>query len=249
MRNTTIPVRFIGSYGTDRLKLDALFGYKMPIFYGTKEDETKLRSAVEMYNLLFDENDVVTGYSDYDKQFNRNHYRSYNNKKATSKRTIMFLQLAQNNIKYMEYCYNAIHIDQFFMKMLYRKDNVVKQYFQTFNLIEKYNQLGNLYQDDFFTRIDAVWGAKIQNLNQSIDAIPEQAKNDRIGRYRYQLEKYFDLKDIKMTKEQNLILKEIDEIAFLKEANEKTLSYVYLRSDLENADAEMIKILKKVMAL
>ena len=161
----------------------------------------------------------------------------------------MFLQLAQNNVKYMEYCYNAIHIDKFFVKMLYRKADVVKQYFQTYNLIEKYEQLGNLYQDDNFTRIDAVWGAKIQNLNQYINAIPEKAKDSTIGRYRYQLEKYFDLKNIEMTKEQKLIVKEIEEIAFLKQANEDILQYVYVRSDLENANPQLIKILKKVMAL
>jgi len=250
MRNTTIPVRYVGSYGTDRIKLDVLFGYRMPIFYGTKEDESKLRSAVEMYNLLFNSNDVVTGYSDYDKKFQHNHYRrSYNDKKPVEKRSIMFLQLAQNNIKYMEYCKNAIHIDLFNVKMLYRKADVVKQYFQTYNLIEKYEALGSLYQDDFFTRIDAVWGAKIQNLNKYINAIPEQAKDSTIGRYRYQLEKYFDLKDVEMSKEQKLVVKEIEEIAFLKQANEGTLRYIYLRDNLENADKELVKILKKVMAL
>jgi hypothetical protein len=149
----------------------------------------------------------------------------------------------------MEFCKKAIHIDQFYLKMLYRKADVVKQYFQTYNLIEKYEALGSLYQDSNFTRIDAVWGAKIQNLNQYIDAIPEKAKDNTIGRYRYQLEKYFDLKDIEMTKEQKQIVKEIEDIAFLKQMNENTLKFIYLRDNLENVDNELISILKKVMAL
>jgi hypothetical protein len=248
MRNTTIPVRFVGSYGTDRIKLDALFNYNMPIFYGTKEDESKLRDAINIYGILFNENDIVYNYSSYDKQFNTGR-RGYRSSKPDSKRSIMFLQLAQNNIKYMEYCKNAIHIDKFFVKMLYRKEAVVRQYFQTYAMIEKYNNLGDFYQDDFFSRIDAVWGAKIQNLNKMIEAIPEKAKDSTIGYDRHRLGRYFNLEGIEMTKEQKAILKEIEEIEFLKQANAETLRFINLRNDLETANAELITILQKVMAL
>lgn len=248
MRNTTIPVRFVGSYGTDRIQLDNLFKYNMPIFYGTKEDEYKLKKAYEMYGLLFNEHDVVHGYDSYNKKFSTGR-RSYSSTKTNDKRSIMFLQLAQNNVKYMEYCKNAMHIDKFLVKMLYRKESVVKQYFQTYALIEKYNALGDLYRDDNFSRIDVVWGAKIADLNTLIEAIPEKAKDTTIGYSKHTLSNYFDLSNIEMTKEQKLIEKEIDEIAFLKQANAETLKYIYLRDDLKNADNELIKILQKVMAL
>ena len=249
MRNTTIPVRYVGSYGTDRVQLDKLFKYNMPIFYGTKEDETKLREAMSMYGLLFNENDVVYSYSSYDNKFNTGR-RGYRNTKADdSKRSIMFLQLAQNNIKYMEYCKNACHVDQFLVKILYRKEAVVRQYFQTYNLIEKYNALGEFYQDNGFARIDAVWGAKIANLNTMIEAIPETAKDNSIGYSKHALGKFFKIDDIEMTKEQKLIEKEIDEIAFLKQANAETLRFINLREDMETANNELIKILQKVMAL
>ncbi len=149
----------------------------------------------------------------------------------------------------MEYCKNACHVDQFLVKILYRKEAVVRQYFQTYNLIEKYNALGEFYQDNGFARIDAVWGAKIANLNTMIQAIPETAKDNSIGYSKHALGKFFKIDDIEMTKEQKLIEKEIDEIAFLKQANAETLRFINLREDMETVNNELIKILQKVMAL
>jgi len=246
MRKTTIPVKFVGSYGTDRIVLDAMFKYNMPIFYGTKEDEYKLSNAHNLYQILFN-NNIVYAFDDYNKVFNINrHSRGRNDK---SKRSIMFIQVAQNNIKYMEYCKNAIHIDKFFVKMLYRKESVVKQYFQTYNLIEKYNALGQLYRDNYFTRIDAVWGAKIADLNKLIDAMPDNAKNADIGYNRSLLQKFFNLDALEMTKEQKVIAKELEDLAFLKQMNAEILKFIYLRDELETAPKELIGVLQKVMVL
>ena len=249
MRNTTIPVRYVGSYGTDRVQLDKLFNYNMPIFYGTKEDESKLRDAMNIYGILFNENDIVYSYSSYDNKFNtgRRGYRT--NKNVDDKRSIMFLQLAQGNIKYMEYCKKAYHVDMFLVKMLHRKEAVVREYFQTYALVERYNSLDSFYQDNHFSRIDAVWGAKIANLNTLIEAIPEKAKNSTIGYSKDRIMRYFKLDGIEMTKEQKAIMKEIEEIEFLKQANVDILKYIHVRDDLQDANAELIKILQKVMAL
>ena len=245
MRKTTIPIKFVGSYGTDRVVLDAMFKYNMPIFYGTKEDEYKLRDAYKMYQLLFNR-DIVTGYNDYNKVFNVN--KNYNSK-SDNVRSIMFIQIAQNNIKYMEYCKNAIHIDKFYVKMLYRKEADVKQYFQTYNLVEKYNALGSLYGDNYFTRVDAIWGAKIVNLNKLINAIPEKAKNTDMGYNRGLLQKYFNLNVIEMTKEQKVIAKELEDIAFLKQMNADTLKYIQIGYDMEAAPNQLVQVLQKVMVL
>ena len=250
MRNTTIPVRFVGSYGTDRVKLDYLFKYNMPIFYGTKEDEYKLRNAMNIYGLLFNEQDIVYSYSSYDNKFSTGRRTSYNRKATVNdKRSIMFIQLAQNNIKYMEYCKNAMPVDMFLVKMLYRKEAIVRQYFQTYALVEKYNNLGDTYRDEAFSRIDAVWGAKIKEVNTMIQAIPETARNTDIGYHKSELEKYFKLDNIEMTKEQKAILKAIDEVAFLKEANAEILRYIRLHDDLKSISNELVVILQKVMAL
>lgn len=250
MRNTTIPVRFVGSYGTDRVKLDKLFNYNMPIFYGTKEDEYKLRNAMNVYGLLFNEQDIVYGYDSYGKKFSTGRRTSYSRKATTNnKRSIMFIQLAQNNIKYMEYCKNAMHVGMFNVKMLYRKEAIVRQYFQTYALVEKYNNLGDIYRDEAFSRIDPVWGAKITSVNAMIQAIPETARNTDIGYHKSELEKYFKLDNIEMTKEQKAILKAIEEVAFLKEANAEILRYIKIFDDLKDVNTELITILQKVMAL
>ena len=64
-----------------------------------------------------------------------------------------------------------------------------------------------------------------------------------------ELEKYFDLNNVKMTPEQRKIGKQIDEILTLQAKNEKILKYIDMPYRFKEADAELIEILKKVMAL
>ena len=96
MRNTTIPVKFIGGHSKYRIKLENLFDYECPIFYGKQEDENRLYEAYNLFCVLFDQNAPVTFYSDHDKQFENRRSNGKANKKS-----IMFIVLAENNLKYM----------------------------------------------------------------------------------------------------------------------------------------------------
>ncbi len=245
VRNTTIPVKFEGSYSKHRIKLDVLFKYNSPIFWGTAEDSTKIENAYNLYCTLFDSSNVVSYYSDYDNTLN--HRGQSRGTKKTSKASIMFIQLAVGNVKYMQYCKKAYHINDFFLKMLYRKEDLVKQYFQTYTLIQKYGNLKSLYKDDNFSLIDGKTGVKIRALKKQIEAIPEKAQDESIGRYKYLLEKFFDLSNIKMTKEQEAISKRIDELYALQRVNEEILRCLNMPYELERADKVLLGILQKVM--
>jgi hypothetical protein len=161
----------------------------------------------------------------------------------------MFIQLAVGNVKYMQYCKKAYHINDFYLKILYRKEDLVKQYFQTYTLVQKYETLKPLFKDDNFSLIDGKTGLKIRALKKQIDAIPEKAKDDSIGRYKYLLENFFDLSNIKMSKEHQAIGKRIDELFALQVKNQDILRHINMPYELERADKVLLGILQKVMVL
>ena len=248
MRKLTIPVKFIEHYGRDRVELSMLFDTRMQIFYGTQEDETKLSRASQIFSLLFDDSLIVNGVN-YDKTFTKRSDCYDQKKKKNPNAGIMFIMLAHNNVKYMEYCHNANHINTVYDKLLYRKESIVKQYFQTYNTIEQYNSILELYKSKHFAKIDKKWGKKIDDLNAKIKAIPAKAKDNNIGNNRPLLGNYYKLNDIKPTKEQIVINKQIDEIKKLQALNTNVLRWVSMPYSFDKEHTELYKILGKIMVL
>jgi len=239
LRKMTIPVKFIRGYSRDRIKLSVLFDYNMPIFYGTTDDEYKLSEAVELYRLLFDKYSLV------------NHV-SYKNELITNgngKKSIMFLQVAKNNVKFMQYCKNARPVRDFFTYMLPRKTDIVLEYFQTYSVIEKYENIDKFYRKGFIHKIDENWGKKIDIINAVIDAIPESTKTSNMRYNKHQLNNYFKFQGIKPTKEQANFCKLVDEIEVLQEKNKKTLSYFNLPWNASELEEDQITILQLAMDL
>ncbi len=241
LRNTTIPVKFVGGYSKYRIKLENLFDYNCPIFYGNQADESKLHEIYRIFTTLFGEDIPVTYYSDYDHQFENRRSGK------TSKKSIMFIILAENNLKYMQYCKKAYKVEDFFNKILYRKSDVIMQYFQTNMIIEKYNQIHELYTNKSFIMIDAKWGKKINDIKASVDAIPAKSRETKISNIQQSLSTYFDLSNIKITAAQKKLEKQIDEVLALQAKNEKVLQYINLPYRMENFDDKLITILQVVM--
>lgn len=235
LRNTSVPVKFFGSWGKERVKLDVLFKFPQPIFYGMQEDENKLDTAYELFRNLFDQKLVVS------------RYRRYVNKlEWDGKKGVMFIMLSKNNVKYMQFCQKAYHVDEYYNKMLYRKADLVTRYFQTYNIAEKYNELSALYRSKNFNVLNAKWGAVINEVNAFIKALPKRDSN--IGNLKHDLSKFFDLTKIQMTAEQKKFAKKIEELHKLEKQNKNVLSYfnTYYIEDRLN-DATLVDILKKVM--
>lgn len=238
LREKSIPVKFVGGYSRDRVQLSSLFDYNMPIFYGTSDDDYKIREAVKLYKLLFNASSVVTHVS------YQNELKSNDDKKG-----IIFMQVAKNNIKYLKYCKNARPVRDFFTYMLPRKTDMVLEYFQTYSVIEKYEGIADFYTKGFIHRIDDNWGKKVDVINAIIGTIPETTMNSSIKNYRSELSPYFKFNDIKPTKEQAKFCKLVDEIEALQEKNKKTLSYFNIPWNADDLEEEQITILQLAMDL
>lgn len=242
---STIPVKFVGTYTKTRVRVEDLVNYKMPIFYGTQEDERLLSNCHDIYAGLFDSNSVVLNY--YNGYFNTRHSGYYNrNAKNPSKSSIMFIVVAQGNIKYFEYCKKAYKASEFFTKLLYRKENMVMSYFQTYELKNKWDGINDLYKTENFEKVNAGVTKKVNEIEKFITSLPA-SNNNGVGNLEYFLNRYFDFSKIKKSGEQERIDKLIDAVKKVEANNEKILSYINFRWDNELTDDTMIDILKKVM--
>jgi hypothetical protein len=242
IRNTTIPVKFIGGgyRSKSRVKLDKLFGFKSTIFYGTEEDEMVMRDIASIFKTLFPKTNIVSFYDDY--------YHTFDSRSGLKNmNSIMFILVAKNNIKYMEYCKHALKPSDFFNKFLKRKTDEVLQYFQTYKLIEKFGTIEELYKSMDFVKISPEWGMKINDLKASIAMIPN-SKSDAIGNIESLLSKYFDLSST-MTADQIKIDEQIDEILLLQTMNTDILKYIDMPHYFNANDEILVNILKKVMVL
>jgi hypothetical protein len=234
MRNTTIPVKFIGSYSNYRVKLDALFNLNYVIYYGTKTDEDKILGAKRMFERVFDSELIVT------------HYDEYQNKFSGQKKGIMFIRIAENNVRYMDFCKNAKHIDTFQQTMLRRKTDAVVEYFQSANFIEKYQKLDELYRHNAFKNISPEWGKKIETINKFVCKLNKGTQKDWM-RYKWEFAKYFPITDIKNTKEQEAFIATIDELFEMQEVNADTMQHINTPYNLGTANDTYWNLLKKVM--
>lgn len=246
LRKQTIPVKFVGGYSKARVKLSTLFDYNMPIYYGTADDQSQLRNAMRVYRLLFDSESIVS-HCDYNDNLQTG--RGYDSSNNKTKSSIIFMQIAQGNVKYMEHCKKAKPVKEFFTGMLPRKEKMVQEYFQTYEMIEKYNSLDKFYRKGYINLVDAKWGKKADDIKALIDAIPEKSKDSNIRYQKNTLTNYYKLDDIKPTKEQLKVIKKIEELIELQAKNEKTLEYFNLPYEAERLEAEMITILQVAMKL
>ena len=251
LRKISIPVKFVNGYSRDRVILSALLDYKMPIFYGTQDDSNELHRAARMYGLLFDDEGMISQ-CDYNSELvtgrNRYGYRR-NNKKDENKSSIIFMQIAQGNVKYMKHCKNAMHISQFKHKMLYRKEESVLQYFQMREAIEKYNELRSFFRDGLIDAVSKDWGAKVQEVSAFIKNMPKAAKNNSLQYQKENLRRYFKIDEVKPTAEQQEIMNKIQAILDLQEKNNKTLNYFRLPSYIQELDDELITLLQVALTL
>lgn len=244
--DATISVKYIGgSHRRCTTRVGDLIKCNMTIFYGTKDDEDKLSKAHGLFDTLFD-GKMVAYYSEYEKYF-RNKYNTYKDK--SKKGGIMFMMIANGNVKYMQYCKKAYHVDQFYQKMLYRKEDIIMSHFQTSDLIKRWNNISSLYKCTNFDLLSDKWGKKINEIKPFIKSIKDGiGYNSDIRYYEDTLSKYLNLKDIKPTPEQKRIERLIGEVEKLEQKNTEIISCIrvpYYSDKFENKT--LVEILKKVM--
>jgi hypothetical protein len=237
MRKITIPAKIIGCYsGGQRVKLDALFKLNCAIFYGLKEEEDQLRTAVKTFNLCFNSEYVINGYNDHNNMF-----------RSAGKPAILFIRIAQGNVRYMEFCKKAIHISKFKTAMMYRKETEILQYFCSQNFINKYYQLDDLYRNNGFKNICPKWGKKISKINTFINALRKATNGKDWSNHMYEMSQYFDLRNIEPTKEQLEFTKTIEELSEMQEVNQDVMKYIYTPRSMGDDDKGYWDLLKKVL--
>ena len=234
LRNTSISMRFADSWGKSRVKLDDIFKLRCPIFYATQDNEEQINQAARMFKLLFNSSYVINSYSEYYHKF------------TMQKERVMFIIVAKNNLKYMQYCYNAMPVEQFYNKMLYRKYDKVMQYFQPNKFIDKYNEIGELYTSNEFAKISPSWEAKISDVRKFVTSVTGQHKKD-MARLEQELASYFPIANIKLTKEQLKYVQIIDEVLEMQSLNKSTLKHIQMPYSYANVGEEFWSILKKVL--
>jgi len=238
MRKLTIPVRF-GTNGRDRIKLKVLLDYKMPIFYGTSDDEYQINEMKELFETLFHNRSAVSSCT-YSGELRTNN--SYNDDK--DKKSIMFIQIAKGNVKYMKFCKNANHISTFKTKMLYRKEETIMRYFTIYPMVEKFNDLPKFYRRGFIDKINNDLGLKVNMVNDYIDNLPYILKSSSLYYEKNNLSRYFKLDDVKLSKEEQEIKNIVTELTAIAEKNIKNLSYFNIPYSVDDLDDQLITLLE-----
>lgn len=238
MRNTTIPLKLFNEYGNahpERIKLDQLFDFKAPIYYGTKNQEYELKTAVRIFKTLFNGDYVVGNYDSY-----------YNKFRHEGKEKIMFLMLSESNVKYMEFCKDARHISTIYHTLFYRKAQAVSDYFQTYPLIAQYNYIPNLYKHPKFESVNKKFFDKVKGVTEFIGTL--KYRNSNLDNYKYELNGYFKTDDVDLTPEQKKFQTAMLEISKAHQDNSQVLGYIntpYRTSD--SMDDKLVEILRKVL--
>jgi len=246
LRKLTIPVKFIGGYSKERVKLSVLFDYNMPIFYGTIDDELALNDAKDLFQLLFDDRKIISHCSYNDELVGNTSRRTDDSKNKSS---IAIIQLAKGNVKHMEHCKTAYHISEFSWRILRRKTSIVEQYLMTNDIIEKFDSLNKFYREGYINKVSADWGTKITEISQFIDAIPTNAKNANIKYQQSKFERYIKLNVLKPSQKQVEIIKAIEEVVVLQETNKKTVEFFNIPWEVDTFTDEQALIMELSLTL
>jgi hypothetical protein len=237
MRKITIPVKIMGSYSnSERVKLDAMFKLNCAIYYGLKEEEDQLRLASKIFGIAFNSEYLISGYNESNSTF-----------RAAGKPAILFIRIAAGNVRYMEFCKKAMHISKFKTTMMYRKETEVMNYFCSLNFINKYQRLESLYRTNGFKHISAAWGKKIAKINTFVATLKTSTRGVDWSNKVWEFSKYFDLRNIEMTKEQQEFAKTIDELSEMQEVNADVMKYINQPYNLDSVDKAYWELLKKVL--
>jgi len=215
-RKMTIPVKLFGGYrGTTRIKLDELFKLNVPIYYGLKEQDSELSAAEQIFGVLFNDDIIISHYDEYYHKFDQ-----------AGKKGIMFIRVAANNMKYMQYCQKAYPISTFKAKYIYRKTDQVTEYFQAQNFVSRFYNVPELYRCKGFMKLAPAWEKRISAIQKFIDKTAKKNSKSEWSNNKYIINRYFDLANLKNTKEQEAFIQTITDMEEMSELNKDTVSFL-----------------------
>lgn len=140
-----------------RVKIKNIINFKGKIYYGTTDDECKVRLGLKMYRVLFG-----------NKHIDR---FSYSNQSFNEGKGIFFATVAKVNEKYMKMSDNCYHIDTVYPTLLHRKMINFSNVKIANDYIEKYDDLNFLYKNKEFKIISKTVGNYIEKIHQEIEEL------------------------------------------------------------------------------
>jgi hypothetical protein len=246
IKNTTIPMKLHGSYGKTRVKVSKLIDFKGVIFYGGTDEEGKMDTCYNVFRTLYGDDHIASSYSRYNDTFG-------------DKKSVMFITLAKNNLKYAQYFKNALTTDRFYHKMVARKENEITVQYRTSNFKERWNGIKDFYTSKLFAEVSPKWGVKIEEVRTFIKQLKDNSdkysRRSDISYYRNYLKQYIDFDALTLTTEEKKVDKHLTAIHEIQVKNEQILKYFNTPSRgwnivNEKTDTEvLVPILKKAMSL
>ena len=240
IKNSTIPVKIVGGYSRTRIKISELMKFNGVVFYGTSDDELKLNHAKNVFGAMYGSNHISRNYETW----------SGAKYRFGEKSGILFLQLGKNNIKYMEYCKQALPIEKFYQKMVYRKADQILSYFKNTNIKKRLDNIDSLYKHEQFNEISTKWAKRVENVQAFVDKISSNNFSGDLNYYKDFFKKYLDIDSTKLTKEEKKMRNNLTAIEELQKKNADVLQYIntpYYLSDTMS-DTQIL-ILQTVMSV
>jgi len=216
MKNSTIPVKIIGGYSRARVKISELMKFNGVVFYGTNDDEYYLKQGSDVFQSMYGSNHFSSNYETW----------SGSKNKFGEKTGVMFLMLAKNNIKYMEYCKQALPIKKFYQKMVYRKADQILSFFRNTDIKDRFNNIDELYTHKDFDKISKKWAKRVENVQAFVKKIGENSFKGDLTYHKSFFHQHLNLDSTKLTKEEKRMRNNLTAIEELQKKNEDVLQYV-----------------------
>lgn len=236
---TTIPAK-LGYYSKVRIKIQNLVDFKGKIFYGTVDDEGFARICRSVFCDMFESKYLADDYS------------TWNSEGFGKKKGIMFITVAKNNLKYFEYCKNAYPINQFYMRIVRRKEDMIVKHLKNEDVRTKYSNLEDFYKGEFFKELAPTWGGKMDKVKSFVENLSDDKMSRGIYSNIFWLKKHIDMSKIDLTPEEKIVRKHLDAFVELEKKNTNSFKFIsipYRVNELDNDEKELlIKLLKTVMS-
>jgi hypothetical protein len=231
---TTIPVK-MDNWRKERVKIQDLVDFKGKIFYGVPDDEQYAFQCRGVFEELFNKKYLATDYNKYRK-----------NNKFGDKKGMMIITLAKNNLKYMKYCKNAHPIDQFYTKIVKRKEDDALKQLRNYDLRELYSDISTFYRSDFFKEFAPEWGKKMDEIQSLINTIEI---NRDIRFHKEWLKQHIDQNKLQPTDQEKNVRQYIAEFEELENKNQKAFKFVDLPFRIDNLDEDEKQTLKSILEM
>ena len=240
IKNSTISVKIVGGYSRTRVKISELMKFNGIVFYGTSEEEFELRNYRQVFTALYGSKHLSTSYNTW----------SGEKYKFGENNGVVFLQLGKANIKYMQYCKQALPIEKFYQKMVYRKADQILTYFKNTDVVERYDNIDLLYKHEQFKEISTKWAKRVKNVQAFVNEINDNNFSGEISYHKNFFKRYLALDSTKLSKEEKRMRKNLTAIEELQEKNLDVLQYVSTPSySSDTMEDTQILILQTVMSV